>query len=187
MRLFAGILPAITALATLVPASAAQADLTPVTDPLQSGSPNGSITLPSPVFCPFDVDIGVVSNNEYQDVTTLADGTTITKITGNLVESFKNDSTGYTIVHNISGPTTTTMHPAQPPAVNGTGTEVGRGNNMWIFGPRSQANTGEPGLVFTSGRAIFMDFELLPTGTRIATSFSLSGNQDNVCSMLAAG
>ena len=158
-----------------------------MTDPLQSGSPNGSITLPSPIFCPFDVDIGVVSNNEYKDVTTLADGTTITNITGNLVESFKNDSTGYTIVHNVSGPTTTTIHPAQPPAVNGTGTEVGRGNNMWIFGPRSQANTGEPGLVFTSGRAVFMDFEVLPSGTRIATSFSLSGNQDNVCSLLAAG
>ena len=120
-------------------------------------------------------------------MTTLADGTTITNITGNLVESFKNDSTGYTIVHNVSGPTKTTIHPAQPLAVNGTGTEVGGGNNMWIFGPRSHANTGEPGLVFTSGRAVFMDFEVLPSGTRIATSFSLSGNQDNVCSLLAAG
>ena len=39
-------------------------------------------------------------------MTTLTDGTTVTKITGKLVLSFKNDTTGKTIEKNVSGPTT---------------------------------------------------------------------------------
>ena len=84
-------------------------------------------------------------------MTTLADGTTITRVTGNLVVSWKNDITGKTIVRHLSGPTTTTVHP------DGTGTAVGEGLNFWTFGPVSQTNTGEPGIVFTSGRAV-IDF-----------------------------
>jgi hypothetical protein len=146
---------------------------TPVTDPLGSGSPNGSITLPGPVICPFNVDVAVVSNGEYQTVTTLSDGTTVTNITGSLVLSFRNDTTGATIVRNLSGPTSTTVHP------DGTGTEVGGGENYWIFGPRSQANTGEPGLVFTNGRVV------LPFVGNVVTSFSVAGTQVNACALLA--
>jgi len=162
--ILAAFLPALTALAGLVAVGTAQAREPVTVSPF---------TLPAGVFCPFAIDVGVVANNEYQDVTTLADGTTITKITGKLVLSFKNDSTGYTIVRNVSGPTTETVHP------DGTGTEVGAGNSSWEFGPNSQANTGEPGLVFTSGRVV-----LSFTGD-VLTGFSLSGTQVNGCDLLA--
>ena len=98
--------------------------------------------------CQFPIDVAVVSNNECQDVVTLADGTTITRITGRLVLSFTNTDTGFTIVRNVSGPTTETDH------TDGTATFVGEGENWFAFGPTSQANTGEPGLVFTSGLVV---------------------------------
>lgn len=106
-------------------------------------------------------------------MTTLADGTTITRITGRLVVSYTNELTGTTIVRNVSGPTTETDHP------DGTSTFAGRGNNVWTFGPVSQANTGEPGLVFTTGRAV------VEVAGGFATSFSISGNQVNGCALLA--
>ena len=161
----AAVLPTITALAAIIPASPVQAARVPV------GNTPG--TLPAN-RCGFPVDIGIISDNEYQDVTTLADGTTITKITGHLVESFTNhNDTSKTIIRNVSGPTTTTVHP------DGTATEVGGGNNWWGFGPFSQMNTGEPGLVFTTGRIVI---EIDNQGH--ATSFSLSGTQENGCALL---
>jgi hypothetical protein len=170
----AAILPAIAALAAAAPGLAwADSNRTPVTDPLNSGSPNGSITLPRN-RCGFPVDVAVVSNNEYQKVTTLADGTTITDITGRLVLSFTNDETGYTVVRNVSGPTTETDYP------DGTGTFIGRGNNWFGFGPHSQANTGEPGAVITTGLVT------LQIGGGAITSFSLNGTQENLCEALAS-
>src|SRR5690349_6968932 len=145
-----------TAVAVLAPAGSAQAARTPVTFP-----PTG-FTLGA---CGFPIHVDVVTNNEYQDVTTLADGTTITNITGNLVLSFTNSGTGKSIVRNVSGPTTETDHP------DGTGTLVGRGPNWFGFGPGSQTHTGEPGLVFTSGLAT------LQFANGVVTRFSLSGRQ----------
>jgi hypothetical protein len=59
-----------------------------------------------------------------------------------------------------------------------TGTEVGADNNWWAFGPKSRANTGEPGLVFTSGPV-----ELQFTGN-VVTRFSVFGSQVNGCALL---
>src|SRR5262249_54313146 len=129
------LLLAVTVLAAVAPAGAPQAH-----EPV----PFEPFTLPAN-RCGFPVDVGVVSNNEHQAVTTLADGTIVTRIRGKLVLSFTNAETGFTIVRNVSGPTTAIDHP------DGTATVVGEGNNWFGFGPRSQANTGEPGLVFTSG------------------------------------
>jgi hypothetical protein len=123
--------------------------------------------------CGFPIDIGVVTNNEYQDVTNLPDGTTITSITGNLVLSFTNDSTGYSIVRNVSGPTTETDH------TDGSVTFVGRGPNWFGIGQTGQADTGEPGLVFTSGLVT------LQVASGAVQTFSLSGTQVNGCSLLA--
>jgi hypothetical protein len=153
-----------TAVAVLGPAGSAQADRTPVTIT--------PFTLPASL-CGFPIDVGVVTNNEYQDVTTLADGTTITNITGNLVLSFTNEVTGKSIVRNVSGPTTETDHP------DGSETFVGEGPNWFGFGPLSQANTGEPGLVFTSGRAT------LQISDNVVQTFSLSGTQINGCALLS--
>ena len=125
--------------------------------------------------CAFPVHVEVVSNNEYQVVTTLADGTTITNITGHLVLSFTNTVTGFTIVRNVSGPTTETDYP------DGSGTFVRHGENWWGFGPTSQHNTGEPGLVFTSGQVV------LDIAGGAVTSFSLSGKLVNGCELLLGG
>jgi hypothetical protein len=145
-----------------------------------SATPNGSGRVPLPFTpftlpanrCGFPIHIEAVADNEFQDVTTLADGTTITNIRGLLMLSFTNTNNGVTIVRNVSGPTTETDHP------DGTGTFIGRGNNWFGFGPVSQGNTGEPGLVFTSGRV-----ELQIAGGFI-TSFALSGTQTNGCDLL---
>jgi hypothetical protein len=140
--------------------------------------PNGSITLPDN-RCTFPVQIAVVTNNEFQDVTTLADGTMITKITGNLVLSFTNAKTSKAIVRNVSGPTTETDHFDAQNRFAG-GTFVGLGPNWFGFGPVSRGNTGEPGLVFTTGLAT------LGLGPNGVTSFSLNGTQQNGCTLLAA-
>jgi|SRR4051812_3231873 len=131
--------------------------------------------LPAAVSgCGFDVDLNVVANNEQSTTTTLADGTVITSVTGMLVESYTNLATQKTITRNVSGPTTTTVRP------DGTATFVGTGVNRLVFGPNSRRNTGEPGLVITSGRVV-VEF----TGN-VATAFSLAGRQENVCELLAS-
>jgi hypothetical protein len=157
------ILLPITVLAAVAPVGAAK-DREPVTfEPF---------TLP-PNRCGFPIAVGVVSNNEFQDVMTFADGTTVTRITGKLVLSFTNTVTGFTIVRNVSGPSTEIDHP------DGSATFVLEGKSWFGFGPISQANTGEPGLVFTSGRVV------LQVGDNAVTSFSLAGNQVNGCDLLA--
>jgi len=123
--------------------------------------------------CGFPIDVEVVANNESQDVVTLADGTTVTRIRGRLVLSFTNATTGSSIVRNVSGPSTETDHP------DGTGTFVGEGLSWFAFGPISQANTGEPGLVFTSGLVV------LQFAGGAVTDFSLDGKQVNGCELLA--
>jgi len=157
------ILPAITILAAIAPVGAAQAREPVVITPF---------TIPAN-RCGFEIDVAVVSNNEFNDVTTLPDGTTITKTTGKLVLSFTNADTGFTIVRNVSGPAIVTSHP------DGTGTFVAEGLNWFAFGPVSQGNTGEPGLVFTSGLVV------LEFANGFVTSFSLQGTQVNGCEQLA--
>jgi hypothetical protein len=130
-------------------------------------------TIPGGALCDFPIYVHVVSNDEYQQVTTLADGTTITKIRGNVVISLTNTSNGVNLVRNVSGPTDETDYP------DGTGNFIGEGLNWWRFGPHSRANTGEPGLVFTSGRV-----EIQFTGN-IVTSFHLDGRQENGCELLS--
>jgi hypothetical protein len=125
--------------------------------------------------CEFQIDVGVVANNEYQTVTQLDDGTIITKAEGRLVLSFTNHETGFTIVRNVSGPSTR-FDFDDPDA---TGTFVLEGLSFFTFGPISQANTGEPGLVFTSGRVV------LQFHGNIVDSFTLTGTQENGCALLA--
>jgi len=153
--------------------SVSQAYLSAAVDPTDRVPvPFTPFTLPSN-RCGFPIDVAPVSNNEFQDVTTLDDGTTITRITGRLVLSFTNTTTGSTIIRNVSGPTTEIDHP------DGTGTFMGEGNNWFGFGPHSRQNTGEPGLVFTSGLVV------LQLAGGAVTSFSLAGEQVNGCELLA--
>ena len=151
----------------------------PVSDPLGSGSPNGSITLP-PTRCTFPVTIAVVTNNEFQKSTTLSDGTTITKITGTLVLSFTNTITGTTIVRNVSGPSTVTDNPDGT-----TGTVVDTGNSWNGFGPLSQQHIPPttPHLLFTSGRVV-INFATTTSGIRFVSGLSVSGHEEDGCALL---
>ena len=160
------ILFAITLLAAVAPVEAA-----PNREPLIV-EPNDLPGGDAP-FCGFPVHIDVVSNNAFQDVTTLEDGTTITRTTGRQVQSFTNVDTGFTIVRNVSGPTLRIDNP------DGTGTFIVRGLNWFIFGPISQANTGEAPLVFTAGRVV-LEFH-----GNIVDSFTLTGRKENLCELLA--
>ena len=87
--------------------------------------------------------------------------------------SWKNDITGKTIVRHLNGPSTETDYP------DGARTVVEEGNNFATFGPVSQMNTGEPGILFTTGRAVVSGHGIC------AESFSLSGTQVNGCALLA--
>lgn len=156
------ILLAITGLVAISTIEAAQAREPVQIDPFQ---------LPA-ILCGFPIDVGVVLNNEFQDVVTLDDGTQITHITGNLVLSFTNTDTGFTITRELSGPTTRTEYP------NGTGVFVGEGLNWFGFGPNSQKNTGQPGIVFTRGLVT------LTFNGNVINSFALKGKQENGCNLL---
>jgi hypothetical protein len=155
-----------TALAVLLcapaAAEAAPPDRTPVNNEPFDVLPNR---------CGFPIHVGIVADNEYQTVTTV-NGATVKKITGKLVESYTNTNTGKTIVKNVSGPTTTTDYP------DGSRLFEGTGNNRLLFGPVSQGNVHEPGLVFTSGKVTYMG------SGGFVTSFSLHGTQENGCALL---
>ena len=60
-----------------------------------------------------------------------------------------------------------------------SGTFHGEGRNWLAFGPHGQANTREPGLVFTSGKVTVTSAK----GT--AQRFSLNGTQENGCALLS--
>ena len=175
------ILGAVTAAALLVAPAVAEAEAataappwTPVTNPLGSRSHHGSITLQADRFCVFAVDVRVVANNELKQVTTLDDGTTIIRVKGKLILSFKNETTGKSIEENVSGPSTTTISPD-----GGSATFQGEGPHWLALEPQSKANTGEPGLVFTSG-------QITVTYVGITVQeFSLDGTQENGCALLS--
>jgi hypothetical protein len=123
--------------------------------------------------CGFPIGVGVVSDREYViHDTFLADGTEIQRITGELVLSFTNTTTGKTVTENVSGPSTSTFAP------DGSGRFQGQGRSWLSFGPLGQANTREPGLVFTDG-VVVVGFS-----GNVATSFSLSGTQVDGCALL---
>jgi hypothetical protein len=167
-----------TAMAVLATTAVAAADTAPVNNqpftlPQETIAPNGKVAG----FCPgFAVDVGVVKDTEVATTTTnpAPDKTVVTTVTGTLIESYTNATTHKRIVRNVSGDTVTTVSP------NGTGAFVGTGTNRLIFGPNGRANTGEPALVVTTG-LVTVTFK-----GNVATSFSLTGSQENICATLAA-
>jgi hypothetical protein len=123
----------------------------------------------------FTVDAFQVANKEKVTTTTLANGDVVIRTTGKLVLLFQNHTTGKSIVKDVSGSTTETDYPTTPAIIR----FVGTGNNWFGFGPGGQANTGEPGLVFTSGKVV------VKIVGNTAQSLSLDGHQENGCALLS--
>lgn len=187
-------------LAVLAPAGAAQAD-TAATQAKTAAAQDTTYTCyPNTPFS-FNVANTVVVNE--QTTTTLADGTPIpgglvaqsdppfypNVTSGQLVESFTNETTQKTIVRNVSGPNWFTYDPTPTvPGALATGTYVTTGTSYQLFGPLSEAalhaaGINEPTLVFTTGLLV-MRFVVTQTGAYV-TSFSLKGTQQNGCALLS--
>jgi hypothetical protein len=186
------LLPVLTLLAVVAPATAAQAK-TAAEDTTYTCYPN----------TPFAFNVANSDVVNKQVTTTLADGTPIpggyvaqsdppyypTRTSGPLVESFSNETTQETVVRNVSGPNWFTYDPTpKVPGALATGTYVATGVTYQLFGPLSEAALNAAGiheatLVFTNGLLV-MRFVVSQTGAYV-TSFSLKGTQQNGCAQLS--
>jgi hypothetical protein len=187
------LLSAVTVVAIVTPVTAAQATTAADQAVTYSCYPNTSAA--------FTVTFATVVNK--QVTTTLADGTPVpggfvaqsdppyypNVTSGPLVQSFTNETTGKTIVRNVSGPSRFTYDPTPTvPGVLATGTFVATGTTAQLFGPASEtaldaAGIHEPTLVFESGLLV-MRFVIARSGAYV-TSFSLNGRQQDGCALLS--
>jgi len=187
------LLPIAGLIAFAAPAAAAQATTTTASDSTFTCYPNTSHA--------FTLGVSTVVDN--QITTTIPDGTPIPGgvvaqsdppyypyvIAGLQILTFTNETTGKSITRNVSGTEWFSYDPT--PTVAGalaTGTFVTVGPNSQLFGPLSEAalsaaGTPEPTLVFTTG-ILTMHFVVGSTGPYV-TSFSLKGEQQNGCALLA--
>jgi hypothetical protein len=77
-------------------------------DPHRFFLPAGPVDFPADV-CGFPMHVDAATNKEYASLTQTADGTSIFKVTGSLVATFTNSTTGKSIALNASGPGTFTF------------------------------------------------------------------------------
>jgi hypothetical protein len=153
---------------------------------------------------PAAFNVAVSNVVDKQTTTTLADGAPIpggfvaqgdppnypNVTSGQLVQTFTNETTGKSVTRNVSAPSWFTYDPTPTvPGALATGTYVTTGNNAQLFGPMSEAalkaaGIHEPTLVFESGLLV-MRFVVVSTGPYV-TSFSLHGKQQNGCALLAS-
>jgi hypothetical protein len=126
-----------------------------------------------PTACGFPIHIVAVVNQQYQREMTLADGTVIQQVKGLFAMTFTNTDTSKTIFDYELGPLTSTNNP------DGSGFLDAQGHHPFYFLPVDQANVGEPGLIFWTGRV----HETWDTSGTV-TTFTLSGRQTNACNLL---
>jgi hypothetical protein len=194
------LLPIAVLLAALVPTAVAQAATGAAQTTTTTDQAATYTCYPNPHFS-FNVTFSTVLNK--QVTTTLKDGARIpggfvaqsdppyyaNVTSGSLVQSFTNETTGKTIVRNVSGPSWFTYDPTpKVPGALATGTYVATGTTAQLFGPMSEAALAaagihEPTLAFVSGLLV-MRFVVASTGPYV-TSFSLNGTQQNGCALLS--
>jgi hypothetical protein len=195
------LIPVVPLLALLAPAAAAQA----ATAGRQAATAADQATTTYTCYpnTPAAFNIAVSNVVDKQTTTTLSDGTPIpggfvaqsdppnypNVTSGQLVQTFTNETTGKSVTRNVSAPSWFTYDPTPTvPGALATGTYVTTGNNAQLFGPMSEAalhaaGIHEPTLVFESGLLV-MRFVVVATGPYV-TSFSLHGKQQNGCALLA--
>jgi hypothetical protein len=125
--------------------------------------------------CGFPVRVTIVAGNEYIVSSTVApDGTTTERVTGRLVETLTNTTTGHSITLNVSGPFTVQLQPNGAPVFVDA-----QGQNVSFFSPASQLKFNVPGILYSTGRLV-RQFQ-----NGVLQSVSLSGNATNVCPLIA--
>ena len=148
----AALLGAVSTLAAIAPGASADSPWTPVSDPLGSGTTNGSVTRPAGSNCSFNLGISVVANQQKQRTITLGPpapaGTVLTDFRGKLALTFTNQDNDTAVTRDVSGPYDEVDYP------DGSGGQIGSGNQWWTLGPHSRANTGEPGAFITTGLTV---------------------------------
>ena len=117
-------------------------------DPHRSVVPSGPVDLPAGI-CAFPVHIEFPVNREYQTVSSLPDGSTVSVVTGSLTATFTNVITGRSVSANVSGPGTTTFSPDGSTAHYDV-------RGLFNFAFSNATNFGFPsGLFVTSGQWAF--------------------------------
>ena len=105
----AALLGAVSTLAAIAPGASADSPWTPVTDPLGSGTTNGSVTRPAGSNCSFNLGISVVANQQKQRTITLGPpapaGTVLTDFRGKLALTFTNQDNDTAVTRDVSAPT----------------------------------------------------------------------------------
>lgn len=105
---------------------------------------NQPFDVPADV-CGFPVHVGILDDNEYYvQSQSNADGSTTQRVTGHLVVSLTNESTGKTITENVSGPGTFTVYP------DGSGRFEAQGVSFGVASPTARAD-GVPGIWVSHG------------------------------------
>ena len=196
------LVPVVPLLALAAPAAAAQA-ASSGSQAATASDQAADTTFTCYPNTPAAFNVAVSNVVDKQTTTTLNDGTPIpggfvaqsdppnypNVTSGQLVQTFTNETTGKSVTRNVSAPSWFTYDPAPTvPGAVATGTYVTTGNNAQLFGPMSEAalraaGIREPTLVFESGLLV-MRFVVVSTGPYV-TSFSLHGKQQNGCALLA--
>jgi hypothetical protein len=153
-------------------AGPAQADPPPTVT--QNFVLEGTATAGQNGYCPFDVQVDIVSHQR-TTTTTLQDGTVVQRFTGNATATVTNPATGESITYNISGPGTLTTFP------DGSFTIDAAGPNLLYTTVENTQPAGVLPLAYTTGR---VQVEVDEEGQ--TTSYRLNGNSTDVCAELAA-
>jgi hypothetical protein len=177
----------VAALGSCIATASAQAANTPYVCPAQGSA------------AAFAIDEDVLVNTE--QTVSVADGTGLpgglvannaTLTTGRFVTRLSNDSTGYSITSAENGPNWTTVDPMPTAGSAASFSVIATGNNVNLFGPKSQAALAAKGihvpvLAYTSGLLI-LHIVVPADGTRpYVDDLTFNGKLVDGCAILAAG
>jgi hypothetical protein len=148
--------------------------------PALADIPSGT-ELPAAVICTDTILVTDVKNNRKETTTTLPDGSTVVRTTGQLIQRLTNERTNQSIVVSLSGPTTETTS-----ADEANVTLKGTGRSLFAIGPGGRRNVSTnnnlvvPGLLVTSGKVTITVHP--PT----VQTFQLAGTFNDICKQLGS-
>lgn len=161
----------LTRLALGVPIMVAAAFGVPAT--AQGDTPPPSKLMPGGTYCSFDVYRTTLTDHSAKPPNNPGPST------GNFVVQFTNPLNGKSATFNVSGAT-------RPPTTSGTTTTVVFTGPSWFgFGPQSQVNTKQPGIVYSPGRTV-VEFDNTTGPDFIALSFSPTAPVTDICALLSS-